>query len=263
MCKWSVCVLLFGFFLNVLAEVTIKELSGTDTAEIGTSISLKCEYEFENETGVEVKWFYNQNVQIVSWIPNLNSPHAIGTFRTILDVSDSTLKDDIMHSTIRFKELTFNLTGNYTCKVSADDGEDAKTESMVVYQAARSMDFLIEESSETLICSASDVYPQPNITVIARVSESNESISVIVEDEFTTDTDENSFNVTKIFRFDGSTLEGLVEFTCSVFIPETKYNEERVVRYDKRSQSVLGLATTSCNSWMLLLVAALLAVYNH
>lgn len=124
----TVIIYLFSyfFFISALATIVIKELSGTESAQIGTNTTtIKCDYDFQNETGVEVKWFYNDSVQIFVWIPNLNKPQPMGPFSSILDVNNNT---------IRFKEMTKNLTGYYTCKVSSDDNEESKTEMMIVYR---------------------------------------------------------------------------------------------------------------------------------
>ncbi|KAK4872374.1 hypothetical protein RN001_014403 [Aquatica leii] len=225
MCKWELSAfLLFGLFFHVFGTIIIKELSGADKAQYGSNNTLKCEFLFKDETGVEVKWFYNDNMQIVSWIPTKNKPQAIGHFKSILDFADD---NDTMKSTIRFKDLTFDLSGRYTCKVSGNENEQSETQNMVVYQPASLVEFVEEGDAESITCSAYDLFPMPNITITGSYTTGRDDpIPIIQEFDNITITDDNYYNISKVILLDKSSLNRTVVFTCNIFIPETAFNEK-------------------------------------
>ncbi|KAK5639799.1 hypothetical protein RI129_010610 [Pyrocoelia pectoralis] len=234
MCKWTLCLLLLiGLFLDALGTVIIKELTGGDTAQFGTNNTLTCNFMLEDETGVEVKWFYNDHKQIVSWIPTKNRPQAIGAYKSILDFSDSS-GNDTTRSVVRFKDLNFNLTGRYTCKVSGDVDEKSETLNMIVYQPASSVEFVDEDGNIT--CSAYDVYPEPNITITGAYTTGRDDPIPIVEILGTEiETEDGCHNITKTIVLDKKLLNRTVQFTCNVFIPGTVFNETLTVTIEIES----------------------------
>ncbi|KAF5279490.1 hypothetical protein FQA39_LY05600 [Lamprigera yunnana] len=210
----------------IFGIIIIKELSGTDRSQLGSNNTLKCEFLFSNESDVEVKWFYNDNVQIVSWIPDKNKPQAIGSFKSILDFGDASL-NDTTESVIRFKEVTFDLSGKYTCKVSGNDDEKHETQNMIVYQPASFVEFVEEGDAEYLTCSAYDLYPMPNITITGTYTTGkDEPIPITEEIDNIALTDDNYYNVSKIIVLDKSALNRTVLFTCHIFIPQTVFDEK-------------------------------------
>lgn len=228
MCKWTLYLaLLIGLFLEALGTVIISELTGGDTAQIGSNNTLVCNFVLKNETGVEVKWFYNDNKQIVSWIPTRTRPQAIGVFKSVLDFTDVP-ENDTTRSVVRFKDLNFNLTGRYTCKVSGDVDEKSETLNMIVYQPASSVEFIDDDGNVT--CSAYDVYPEPTISITGAYTTGGDD-PIPIEDILGTEeaTDGNCHNVTKTLVLNRSLLNRTVQFTCSVFIPGTVFNETLTV----------------------------------
>ncbi|KAB0792636.1 hypothetical protein PPYR_14595 [Photinus pyralis] len=228
MCKWTLCLaLLIGLFLEALGTVIISELTGGDTAQIGSNNTLICSFVLKDETGVEVKWFYNDNKQIVSWIPTRTRPQAIGAFKSILDFAD-VAENETTRSVVRFRDLNFNLTGRYTCKVSGDVDEKSETLNMIVYQPASSVEFVEDDGNVT--CSAYDVYPEPTISITISYTTGRDDPVPTLEILGTEEkTDDNFYNVTKTLVLDKSLLNQTVHFTCNVFIPGTVFNETLTV----------------------------------
>lgn len=124
-------------FVSVFATISIKELRVPQSRNIGSNkhLILDCDYEVYNETGLEVKWFYNGDKPIFQWIPHRNNPQAIGPFKDVLDLSyKASETEDTMYRALYIKRITPSLTGNYTCKVSSDLNEAVKTKEMIIYR---------------------------------------------------------------------------------------------------------------------------------
>lgn len=129
------------FFLQFTGEshLKINKLEGPNSIEIGSKddLVLDCIYEVENEDGLEIKWFYDDQ-QIYQWIPRLSNPRGLGKLSSHIDLKyKATDKEDDMYRALRIKNLTLDLSGNYTCKVSSYYNEQTKTRKLIIYGKVR------------------------------------------------------------------------------------------------------------------------------
>lgn len=101
-------------------------------------VVLDCDYVVSNESGLEIKWFYvgeNDTLQqIYQWIPDMDSRKSIGYFADRIDLKYKVGDDKYgMFRALRIRNVTHDLTGNYTCKVSSYDNESSVTKRLTIY----------------------------------------------------------------------------------------------------------------------------------
>lgn len=106
-----------------------------NSLEIGSKedLILDCVYEAEDEEGLEIKWFYDDQ-QIYQWIPWKSGPRALGRLSDRIDLEYMVTDDESnMYRALRIKNVTLDLSGNYTCKVSSFYNEQVKTKKLIIY----------------------------------------------------------------------------------------------------------------------------------
>lgn len=136
--RWTIFYLYFCF-VTVLASINITELDVPDSIELGTTdeIILDCNYEADNdEESLEIKWFFNGDVeQVYQWIPE-SKKHGfgMGVLKDKLDLSYNVSNDpNTMYRALKIQNISHDLSGNYTCKVSSFNNEDTETKQLVIY----------------------------------------------------------------------------------------------------------------------------------
>lgn len=97
-----------------------------------------CDYEVSNESGLEIKWFYmgedDTLQQIYQWIPDMDSRKSIGYLAGRIDLQYKVGDDKYgMFRALRIRNVTHDLTGNYTCKVSSYNNESSITKRLTIY----------------------------------------------------------------------------------------------------------------------------------
>lgn len=83
-----------------------------------------------------MKWFIDGLVhQIYQWVPHTNSTaKALGKLKDVVDVTYKASNDNkTMYRALHIVNITKELSGNYSCKVSGVDTEAVATKRMVVY----------------------------------------------------------------------------------------------------------------------------------
>lgn len=108
-------------------------------------VVLDCDFDSDGEQGVEVKWFIDGLVdQIYQWVPETNSSaKALGKLKDVVDVTYRASNDKkTMHRALHIVNITKELSGNYSCKVSGLNTEAVATKRMVIY--GRLMNILVK-----------------------------------------------------------------------------------------------------------------------
>lgn len=114
------------------------DLRVPQTLESGSTqdVILDCDFEIkDDQTGLEVKWFYEGEIkQVYQWLPNISKPQALGILKDRLDLDYKVSSDkNKMYRAMKIKGVTPDLTGTYTCKVSTFENEDKATKKMIIY----------------------------------------------------------------------------------------------------------------------------------
>ncbi|KAJ8948365.1 hypothetical protein NQ318_019350 [Aromia moschata] len=211
------------------------EYTGDETNEI----VLDCNYDTEGETleELEVIWYHNGVTNpIYQWIPFSNrSGDARGWFRSHLDLEYNVSDDKrTMYRALKLTNITTDLTGNYTCRVSSLKDEDDETKQLIVYSRPQSgIHMSLDEEEEQVVCSVEGVYPVPDLEIyIAGENDSRIDLEEHIEVEID---DVGFFNVTATHIFENLTilkeLNSPVTFVCRLSIPGTNYNETETKDY--------------------------------
>lgn len=107
--------------------------NGTD------KVILDCEYtlrpiEVSANSGLVVKWFFNNGpAPVYQWIPG-KKPQDLGVLRGRLDLSyRASNHDATMHRALCIVSPTTELSGEYKCAVSTFSDEDFMIKPMVVF----------------------------------------------------------------------------------------------------------------------------------
>lgn len=129
---------MISIFFTASATLKIKDLKVPQAIENGSakSVVLDCDFEAIGEKGLEIKWYHNNKPQyIYQWLPQQNRlPQAIGEFQNKLDVRFKASNDSsTMYRALYIKEVTPEISGFYTCKVSSFFSEVTDTKKMIVY----------------------------------------------------------------------------------------------------------------------------------
>ncbi|KAG6461988.1 hypothetical protein O3G_MSEX012983 [Manduca sexta] len=108
-------------FLKGVQSVRIVNMRVPEAIQYGTrdKVTLDCEYNTRNVTGLVVKWFYNdRSQQVYQWIPP-QKPQALGLLKDKLDLNFKVSNDPYTQQrALRIVQPVPELTGNYTCVVS-------------------------------------------------------------------------------------------------------------------------------------------------
>ncbi|KAJ8972493.1 hypothetical protein NQ317_012848, partial [Molorchus minor] len=223
----------FVHYVYVYARIEIEELIVPEsiqyTDDDSSETILDCNYIIEEEdiNELEVKWYHNSDTPIYEWIPSTNkSGEARGAFKSHVDLTYKITEDkSTMYRALKLRNITTDLTGNYTCKVSGFGGEDLKMKQMVVYSPAKSgVELMVTEANE-IICSVEGIFPKPDMEIFIT---GNNATRIDLDTITELDTDEFGFyNITKHALFENLTeLNDFnpVIFVCRVDIPGTNYS---------------------------------------
>lgn len=126
-------------FVSVIASINITDLDVPDSIELGKKeeIVLDCNFEMDKEEeNLEIKWFFNGDLeQVYQWIPESGKPgFAMGLLKDRLDLSFKVTNDNsTMYRALKITNITQDLSGNYTCKVSTFTNEDTQTKQLIIY----------------------------------------------------------------------------------------------------------------------------------
>ncbi|XP_074027955.1 uncharacterized protein isoform X2 [Leptinotarsa decemlineata] len=216
------------------ATLKIKKVNLPESVELGSTneIIMDCDFEANNETDLEVKWFYNGEIeQIYQWIPGNHQGFGMNRLKNRLDLKYSVSNDtNTKYRALRITNITQDLSGNYTCKVSSFDSEDSRTKQLIIYSPAKTpLEVILFEKEAFVICTTSGIYPEPQVDFY--IQKQNGTQEDINEDIDTDIDGEGYYNVTAKHRFDNYTLNGPTKFVCNVSIAGTDYYLSRTLEY--------------------------------
>lgn len=114
----------------------IKSLRVPEVVQNGSepSVILDCDYTFENQNGLVVKWFFNNNPSpVYQWIPN-KKPQDLGVLKGKLNLEYRASDDENKkHRALQIIRPTTELSGEYKCLVSTFDDEASEARKMIIY----------------------------------------------------------------------------------------------------------------------------------
>ncbi|XP_056631105.1 uncharacterized protein LOC130441438 isoform X1 [Diorhabda sublineata] len=227
--KLHCCMWLFVFFSFAYSKIIINELSVPKSIPLNGTIEiidLDCKFQTVNESGIEVKWFFNgEYEQIYQWVPGYNdSRTAMGILKDRLDPKFKvTNNSDTEYRGFRITDIVRELTGNYTCKISGETDEASKTKQMVIYSPAKSGINFILNNNEFIICSGNGLYPEPEVDFY--ILQGNGTKIDINEDQ-NIEVDEDGYyniNATHDITEYNHSSTGSITFICNISIPGTDY----------------------------------------
>ncbi|KAJ8725250.1 hypothetical protein PYW07_016208 [Mythimna separata] len=216
--------------LQCVHSVRITNMRVPEVVQYGVkdSVTLDCEFEADNVTGLVVKWFYTDRLQLVyQWIPP-HKPQALGILRNRVDLSHKVSDNPYtQHRAVHITSVVPELTGNYTCVVSTFMAEDEKTSPMTIFVTETKFDMIQDRLNDkflNIICSVEGVYPKPELGILVgnRPQRAKSSIKVI-DGRYTALTS----TVVNIER-----LPPTVEILCEMMVPSANYySKKREVFY--------------------------------
>lgn len=113
---------------------------------------MDCIYEAKDEDGLEIKWFFDDK-PIYQWIPYRTDPRSIGNLSKRIDLKYKVTDNEIdKYRALRIMNLTLDLSGTYTCKVSSYYSEKTETKKIVIYGKYNAMPFFIIKTLDIHLC---------------------------------------------------------------------------------------------------------------
>lgn len=235
--------LVFWIVSYVGATLTINQIKGPDSIEIGSAedLILDCDFDATGEDDVVLKWFFNDlNDVIYQWIAQDNHAYAMGSLKEFIDpsykVSDN---PNSMFRALKFKEITPELSGNYSCKVDTDDEVKWLTKQVIVYSPASSFQiYLIGgddefQGDEVVLCDVTNVFPKPDFDLLLGGENGTEELpDMFNPSREEVSNEDGSFNMSIRLPFNSSHLDqGTTKFVCELSISGTNYTESKSVEY--------------------------------
>lgn len=195
------------------------------------SLILDCQYdEYENETGLVLKWFLNGN-QIYQWIPN-NLPFPLGLMKTSIDKTYSISENkNEKYRALSITNPTRDMAGDYKCYVQTFQTSDERTGRLqiIVPESQFEVDTKFDSIDDDINveCNVQNVYPKPQLSLTFN----NEPI----EGFENTKEDENGLFDSKIVvEIPRRQIETPAIILCKLEIPGTDYSKqvEKIVEDD-------------------------------
>ncbi|XP_040568122.1 uncharacterized protein [Lepeophtheirus salmonis] len=241
--------LIIGLLILIkeIHPIAIKDIWVPDVIENGTETSavLDCVYDLNEEDidFLEVKWYFRYNqTPIYQWIPP-QSPQVPRQMKQYINTNYRATSDPLtMHRALHLKNLSTKLSGRYSCRVSSNYDDDFKSGVMVIYQKPREMKLHViysypDNSAITIKCSASQVYPEPQISLYVideysyrhDITKGSER-SLIWEKDTYHMTISKQLTIMELWsiiplRSDNTNANRII--VCQLTIPGTKVKEER------------------------------------
>lgn len=120
-----------------------------------------------SDSGIVIKWYHNQK-QIYEWIPPL-SPRDMGIMKGLIEYPWENINRPHSHSILEIKNITTNLSGEYTCTISTFQDEDSKSANVIVYVPVNNVTMKTELYNEThlnISCETFGAHPSPKLKIL-------------------------------------------------------------------------------------------------
>ncbi|KAK9712226.1 hypothetical protein QE152_g24992 [Popillia japonica] len=226
---------------SVVSSIKINDLVVPSQLQHGTAndVTLDCKYQIENKNdrnGLVVKWFFQQNNLIYQWFPG-KVPEVTPLWKQNVDLNHKISNDPLTkYRALKIINISTDMSGEYTCKVSSYEDEASLTKMMVVYEPPKIFTFEHFENQSTLLCGAYNMFPRPimeiypiNVNITNLDDNDNEddddNLKRYLTTNYINDVEEAHgwYNVTKSFRYYPEEIIGSVEFVCELTIPNTSW----------------------------------------
>ncbi|XP_066258009.1 uncharacterized protein [Euwallacea similis] len=225
------------------ATLTIKQIIGPDSIEIGSKsdLILDCDFDAQGEEDVVLKWFFNGlEDHIYQWIPPREHAYTLGSLKNFIDPTYRTSSDpNQMFRALKFKEINPALSGNYSCKVDTNDEDEWLTKQLIVYSPPTSFEIYLTSGNdeypgdEIVFCEAFNVFPKPDFNLSLAGENGTIELPEYFKPKRTEFSDQEGFyNVTITLPFNSSYLDsGTTKFICMLSIDGTNYTDMKSVEH--------------------------------
>ncbi|CAG0912257.1 unnamed protein product [Notodromas monacha] len=220
--------------------VKITELVVPSVVKNGSvdSVVLDCVYEFDvsNLEGLVVTWYFEDlHRPVYQWIPP-NKPQDLGKFKDRLDLNYTASSDpNEKYRALRILNPTTDLHGEYSCRVSTFDAEDARSATMIVYAPATSFNFSHSKPSMDSVnvsCTAGGIYPRPTLSIYRYPNKRNRSEYKLENIKWTEERTQNgAYEISLSSLVEDQSLRQESMFECELLIPGTGYILKRKMVY--------------------------------
>ncbi|XP_012250667.2 uncharacterized protein LOC105682979 [Athalia rosae] len=228
------CVALTASHFQDAAQIVIKHQSVPPLVQSGQTdyIILDCDYDLNNTStnGLVVKWFLNENDLVYQWIYG-SPPQSTSPVDKYIDSTYEASQDPTaMYRAMKLNKPGWDLTGEYTCKVSTFVDEATATKQMIVYSTEDKFELIHRKKSVNgadgveVTCVAEGLFPRPTLDV------SVEGISWEQKPEVT-QSEDNRYAVTTRMELKDKDVPDPAVVICILGIPEANYNVSRQAVY--------------------------------
>ncbi|XP_053600189.1 uncharacterized protein LOC128669402 [Plodia interpunctella] len=214
-------ILKLTILMQCVVSIRITNMRVPEVIQYGTldHVTLDCDFETDNVTGLVVKWFFNDKSHpVYQWIPP-QKPQALGMLRNKLDLTYRVSHNPYtQHRALRINNPGLDLTGNYTCVVSTFLAEDQRTRPVTIFVPEKRFDMIQDRVNDgflNIICSVEGVFPKPELVILAgnRLLSAKAS-TTLINDRYTAVTS----TFVKI-----NALPPTVEILCDMQVPLANY----------------------------------------
>ncbi|XP_051174876.1 uncharacterized protein LOC127290395 [Leptopilina boulardi] len=149
--------------------IRIKSLELPTLLQTGSHpVKFICVYELLNtDSGIVIKWYHNEK-QIYEWIPPL-APRDMGIMNGLIEYPWENINRPHSHSILEIKNITTNLSGVYTCKISTFQDEDSKSANVTVYVPVNKVMIktaIYNETHLNISCETFGAHPSPKLKIL-------------------------------------------------------------------------------------------------
>ncbi|CAG9856121.1 unnamed protein product [Phyllotreta striolata] len=253
-------IFVVGLICYVNGSIKITEVRVPDSIPLdgnATTLDFDCAYEAIDEADLEVKWFYNGLThQVYQWIPGYANRGALGLLKDRIDMDYAVTNDSATEFRgFRVTNVTRDLSGNYTCKISSDRGEAVATKQLIVYSPPEmDLDMALLNSEGLVICNAYGIWPVPEVDFYI-ISNNGSRVDVEETVQHSEEDVDGLFNVTAKHDFSGynDTLSGQTRFVCNVSIPGTSfYSYNEIIHIGEGEKAELNVTDVAFNETILM-----------
>lgn len=200
------------------------------------AVILDCNYSVRpDDQDLVVKWYLNGDV-VYQWIPP-QPPQSLGILRDRLDLSYKASDDPkTIYRAMKIVNVSSEIAGDYKCFVSTFADEDFTSKKLTVFEPEHELMLFQSypdlEGNINFTCTATDVYPQPKLSIYRDKNDDIQSRRVMEGIEWNVSKHANGkFSVYMIATSKVSRLEPGSLINCEIKIHGTGYIKRKTLLY--------------------------------